>query len=395
MREDNISTKELGNLEEHNQRYFQIDLLKAVMIFLVLFDHTFPWELKSFMGVQIWERISIPMFLVIMGFNMGLSFKKTGETSLTKLYSWKYFKKKFWRFIFPFLVLYTISTIIGLSIYNFDFESMWYGQHYDSIYGYWRWDMSHLLIGILPFYGPGNWFLPVVFWSILIMPLIYKGFSGTTKWSTISLILCYIVELSIQLVIFFIVRPYVPNWRIIYAFIVTTPLFMLSAIGLGMWFSRDHDLFSKKNMFMWVLFPLSLIYLIAYQFFDFDFAFIGGDYHLFAFPYSAFLFLIVMKLIPKSVNDNNLFVKGIKMISKATFHILLTQMFYFGIVISIWGHFYGASILGIDLSYDTLVVFLYFMVNWMICIPMGVLWWYGENRVRQYRYSRKILKSNN
>ena len=101
-------------------------------------------------------------------------------------------------------------------MYNFDLEAMWYGQHYNIVFGYWRWDVAHLLIGILPFYGPGNWFLPVVFWSILLMPLLYKGFSGKLKWSIVSLCLCYIVELGITSLFRFIVPLHVSSnleWR--------------------------------------------------------------------------------------------------------------------------------------------------------------------------------------
>jgi fucose 4-O-acetylase-like acetyltransferase len=148
LKEEGNSIQVLDILKERNDRYFQVDFLKAIMIFLVIFDHTVPWELKNFMGVALWERISIPIFLVIMGFNMGLSFKKTGEISLKKLYSRRYLKKKFWRYIFPFLVLYMISTIFGLIVYEFNFELLWFGQHYDAVYGHWRWDMVHLLISM-------------------------------------------------------------------------------------------------------------------------------------------------------------------------------------------------------------------------------------------------------
>jgi len=398
MKEEGFSTDILDKLKESNHSYFRVDFLKALMIFLVIFDHTVPWQLKNYMGVALWERISIPMFLVIMGFNMGLSFKRTGETSLKKLYSRNYFKKKFWRYIFPFLVLYMISTIFGLIVYEFNFELLWFGQHFDVLANppHYRWDIIHLLIGILPFYGPGNWFIPVLFWSILIMPLIYKGFSGSLKWRIVTLILCYFVELSIYLGIYFILIPMVPppnpEFYLYYSFFSTSPFFMLSAIGLGMWFSRDHDIFSKKNYFVWGLFPISLLYLVARQFFGIRIPFLFGDYHLMVFPYSAFLFLIIMYMIPEKVNENNYFIKGIRKISKSTYHILLTQIFYFGIVISIWGGHYGASILGIDLSYDPAQVFGYLLLNWVICIPIGVFWWSEENNVRENRYLSKISK---
>jgi hypothetical protein len=166
---------------------------------------------------------------------------------------------------------------------------------------------------------------------------------------------------------------------------------MLSAVGLGLWFSRDHNIFSKKNYFMWILFPLSLAYIIAYQFFNFSFGFELGDYNFLIFPYSAFLVLLALKMFPKDVKDNNIFVKGIRLISRSTYHILLTQILYFGIVISLYGGHYGASIFGIDFGYDPLIVFLYLLINWMICIPIGTLWYYGENRIRQLRRSKKKL----
>ena len=85
----------LENINDTSRYYFQIDFLKAVMIFLVIFDHTIPWTLKGDIGVALWERISIPVFLVIMGFNMGLSFNKIENPSLRNLYSKRYFKGKF------------------------------------------------------------------------------------------------------------------------------------------------------------------------------------------------------------------------------------------------------------------------------------------------------------
>jgi hypothetical protein len=384
MKEDDFSIENFEEFDKKNYRFFQIDILKAVMIFLVIFDHTYPWDLKNFMGVALWERISIPVFLVIMGFNMGLSFRQTGETSLKKLYSWNYFKKKFWRYIFPFFLLYVLSTVIGIAIKGFDALNQYQM----------RWSFAHLFIGILPFYGPGNWFLPVIFWSILIMPLLYKGFSGKLLWRIMTLIICYIVELLLFLVISLILIPNVSSvaeFYFYYDFIVTTPFFMLSAIGLGLWFSRNPNIFSKQNLFMWILFPISLTYIILYQFVNRDYNFMFGDYHLFIFPYSAFLVLMALKVIPKKVKDNNIFVKGIRLISNSTYHILLTQILYFGIVISLYGDHYGASIFGIDFGYEPLVVFSYLLINWMVCVPIGTLWFYGENRIRQLRRSRKKL----
>ncbi len=368
-------------IEIKEKRFFQVDVIKVVMIFLVIYDHTIPWVIKGELGVALWERISIPVFLVIMGFNMGLSFSKMEDKRLRKLYSWRYFKKKFWRYIYPFIVLWLVSSFIGLAINGFDFSAL--NQYEEG-----GWDFDHLFIGIMPFWGPGNWFLPVIFWTILLLPLLYKGFSGKLIWRILTLLLCYAVELALQLALFNIFDQYTfPTWeayfefRYWYYFIVTTPFFMLSAIGLGMWFSKKPKLFAKQNLFMWILFPLSLYYLIQYQFFDLRHDFIRGDYNLFVFPYSAFLVLLAIKLLPN--RWDNWFTKIFSTIGKATYHILLTQILYFSVVISLYGDHYGASIFGINTSYN-LTILIYLCINWAICIPFGVFWYYFDFEMRNY-----------
>ncbi len=437
MEVDNQDMIKPDEVESSDNRYFQIDFIKAVMIFLVIFDHTVPWLIKGEIGVALWERISIPVFLVIMGFNMGLSFSKMEDKRLRSLYSWKYFKRKFWRYVYPFIILYIASTLIGLAINGFEWIAL-------NQYKHENWHFYNLFTGIIPFWGPGNWFLPVIFISILLMPLLYKGFSGKISliftsiliifnlfgilffWvfglyqflplllctlfflhllpigfsgklisRITTLILCYAIELALQLALFYIFTPPFSSWQAYYdflywyLFVVTTPFFMLSAIGLGMWFSRKPNIFAKQNIFMWILFPLSLYYLIQYQFYDFRFEFIRGDYNLFVFPYSAFLVLLVIKLLPR--RWNNWFGKVISTIGKSTYHILLTQILYFSVVYSIYGDHYGASLFGITeiniftLNLENILnIYGHLIINWGICIPCGVFWYFVDFKIRDY-----------
>ena len=179
--------------------------------------------------------------------------------------------------------------------------------------------------------------------------------------------------------------------------ILYSVFFYLSAIGLGMWFSRNHNIFNVRNWFMWIIFPLSLAYLIAYQFFDFKFldengvSFITGDYNFLVFPYSAFLILITLKLLPHE--SNNWFSKGIKKISRSTYHILLTQILYFAIVVAIYGDHYRASIFGLNPDQD-IIAFLYLIINWIICIPIGVFWWYAEMQLKNIIRKNIRIKRN-
>jgi len=363
-----ILTDTEKEISEDNH-FFQVDVLKAAMIFLVIFDHIVSWNIKRDIGVALWERISIPVFLIIMGFNMGLSFQGKGDLSLKELYSWSYFKNKIIRYVVPFLILYAASTVIGLFIYSFDFIAMYDGQNYPN-HG-----VINLFIGYLPFWGPGNWFIPVILSSILIFPLLYKGF---TKKPVLTLILCFIVEIVMQLTVFFVIGDIRPggviSWPKVHILnmFMSNILFYLSAIGLGMWFSIDHNLQSNRNIFMWFLYPISLAYIVAYQFFGFAFVIgkvplIRGDYHFFVFPYSAFLFLIAIKLIPKKSKGR--ISKAIKLISKSTYHILLIQILGYGMVYA-----YGGAHDVIDVPF-TLDRILDLVVVWITFISFGILWY--------------------
>lgn len=388
-----LNHKNDGQKMPHTEKFFQIDVLKAIMIFLVIFDHTIPWTIKDNLGVALWERISIPVFMVIMGFNIGKSLKrerlKKNDSiyySGNSFYSGSYFWKKLIRYGIPYVILYIISTNVGALFYGPDIDLIKAGQWGTS------YDDRHLFIGILPFWGPGNWFIPVIFSFIIIAPWLYKGFSEK-KWKAITtLLICYVVELIIQSIIFSLKNPYPPpTFATMDAYytailLIYNVLILFSAVGLGMWFSRDYNIFSKNNLFIWILFPLSLLYLINYQFFDYrilvdNVPFITGDYNFLVFPYSAFLVLLVLKVLP---NDSKTKIaNAIKTISKSTYHILLTQILYFGIVYALYGDHYGASIFGISSS-DDAVVFLYLIINWSICMAIGILWWYAGTRIKKY-----------
>jgi hypothetical protein len=377
LNETILQDLEREELNGHKSNYFQIDFLKAIMIFLVIFDHFVAWTIKSEIGVALWERISIPVFLIVMGFNMGLSFKGKQDLSLKELYSWSYFKKKIIRYIIPFLILYVVSTFIGLFMYGFDFEAMYYGQFYPD-HG-----IINFFIGIMPFWGPGNWFLPVIFQSILIMPLLYKGF---TKKPAIMLVLTFIVEIAMQIIVFVLIGE-ITTWEevhLIHMF-MNSILFFLSAVGLGMWFSFGHKLTIKRNWFMWIIFPISLVYLIAYQFFNFRLRLDGvpllrGDYHFLVFPYSAMLVLLAIRYLPQKSDWR--ISKSISLISKSTYHILLIQILGYGMVTAWWGTHYG-----MDVPFNPEDI-IDLVALWIFYIWFGILWYKID---RQKDLIRRIL----
>jgi peptidoglycan/LPS O-acetylase OafA/YrhL len=379
MNEQNFKMIEQEEVpSSRKSEFFQIDFLKAVMIFLVIFDHYVYWDLKSQIGAALWERISIPVFLIVLGFNMGHSLRGQGDKTLKQLYSWSYFKKKILRYIVPFLILYAVSTFIGLFMYGFDFEAMYF-TYYAPEEG-----VINLVLLYLPFWGPGNWFIPVLISSIFVMPLLYWGFS---KKPVISLILTFVIEIVLRVFVIFIVGESFTSWEEgnFYSLISGNVLYRLSAVGLGLWFSRDHDLQSKHNFFMWFLYPLSLAYLVAYQFLGFRFRFEGipllrGDYHFLVFPYSAFLVLLALKFLPKT--SKSLISRKISLIGRSTYHILLTQILGYGMITAYWGTHYG-----IFVPFDPFEL-IDLTALWVLFIWFGTIWYRIDH---QEDLNRRIL----
>ena len=371
--------------KDKDGQYFQVDVLKALMIFLVIFDHIVGWSVKSYIGVTLWERISIPIFLIVMGFNMGLSFQRKNDLTLRELYSWHYFKSKIIRYIVPFLILYAASTFIGLFMYGFDISAMYHGQYYPQ-HGF-----IQLFFGILPFWGPGNWFIPLLFQSILIMPLLYRAFK---KKPILTLIICFAAEITMQLTVFYFIGE-ITSWQEVHYIniFMNSILFYLSAVGLGIWFSFGYKLEDNRNFFMWFLYPISLAFIVVYQFFSYrimvgDVPLLRGDYHFLIFPYSAFLFLLAMKLIPQT--SEGPLSRSIKLISKSTYHILLTQILGYGMIFAFWGTHYAIDVLvTIPLDrYETielLEALLNLISAWILFISFGILWYKIDQNKNLYR----------
>ena len=365
-----------SGLEERTS-FFQIDFLKAVMIFLVIFDHFVYWDIKREIGAALWERISIPVFLVIMGLNMGLSFKREGATTLKQLYSWSYLKKKILRYLVPFLILYAASMFIGWFMYGFDFIAM-YDTQYSPDHG-----IINLFTLIMPFWGPGNWFIPVLMGSILVVPLLYWCF---TKKPVLTLISTFVIEIVLQITVFFVIGD-ITTWEEahILSVFMNSILFYISAVGLGMWFSFGHKLTEKRNLFIWILFPINLVYMIAYQFFDFRFRLDGtpllrGDYHFLVFSYSAFLILLALKFLPNT--SNRKISRTISLIGKSTYHILLTQILGYGMITAYWGTHYGMYLPFNPFDLIDLAAL------WLLFIWLGIIWYKID---RQEDLTRRIL----
>ncbi|UYP47788.1 hypothetical protein NEF87_004073 [Candidatus Lokiarchaeum ossiferum] len=359
-------------------RYFQVDAWKALMIAFVIMDHTFTHAFLHDFGSSFWERISIPMLMIIMGFNMGKSFDKKGVTKLKEMYSLSYFENKMKRYVVPFLILYFVHTILYLleSAMVFDTLDVFYYENFLNIF-----------IGYTPFYGPGMWFLPVLMSTILIFPIIYWCYK---KNDVITLVGTFVIELGWYLIrdIIYGDMLFGDPAKVTDGFFGCHVFAMFSAVGLGLWFSTDHDILSKRNRFVWIIGLFSIIYIFRYNAIGNWLPWVTGDYHLYFFPYSAVLFLLGMKFIPE--NPQGKLSDFVRRISKSTYHILLTQIFYFSIVYQFFLFMFNPLDNVPDVFDANPINYLWFYpLNVLITFSIGMLWNEAESR-----FYRKVKENS-
>jgi len=373
---DEIEVELEQEAEPKRPYFFQLDVLKAIAIVFVVMDHSLTWEIKGAIGSTFWERLSIPFFLIVMGFNMAYSFKHSGATTLRELYSREYFKGKIVRYVLPFAVLYMGSTLVGLYTGVISFN-------------------EYTLLGILPFWGPGNWFIALLFGSIVVFPFVYWLFE---KQPLLTLILCFLSELVLQ-AIMYIWLPY-PIESALEGFLTSAIrvniMFFLPAVGLGLWFSKDYQLYSKRNWFMLLYYPISLFFMIDYTTGIFSSIpnafgqgvtwiqnFIRGDYTLLFYGYTALFFIAALVLLPQQPSGK--VQRFVQRVGRASYHILLFQIFYMSIV------YYLISIdaaiqhhipdFALILGWPSELFYIpFYLINVTICVAGGLLWVEAEKR---------------
>jgi peptidoglycan/LPS O-acetylase OafA/YrhL len=355
-----FNTQKIPSLKSN---MFQIDFLKTIAIFFVIMDHTFTHTFLAQYGAIFWERTAIPIFMVLMGFTLGLSFHRKFKDQeiieLKDLYTRDYFESRIKRYIIPYLVIYIIQLITWGIIQIFKISIIKNNPFYESD--------SHILLGYSPFWGPGMWFMPVLFTGILILPLIYYFYRQNPGITVVS---CIGLEFFFRFIASTI---YTTNN---YSFFVTHILYMVSAIGLGLWMVDGYGLNEWRNKFYYYLLMLGIGFIVIYSFRDSIVEnespliillwLFQGDYHIFFFSYSAFLVLLALNYIPE--NPQGVFANFIRKIGKSTYHILMTQILYFSYIY----HFMFDIETGFE---STPMNYLWFFpVNLLITFTIGILW---------------------
>ncbi|MHC2991381.1 hypothetical protein OB13_07230 [Pontibacter sp. HJ8] len=294
------------------QHFQQIDIVKGLAIVAVLLLHSLTREelVGSYAIFHIWQ--AVPLFMVTMGLNLGLSYSSK-TLHFHHLYTAHYFQKKGLRILLPLLLLYGIALVAGYTWQRL------YGQNVYTL----GWEN---FIGVLPVSGKGNYFITLLLQSVLLLPLIgYCYF----RWPARTLLVLVLLEVVFLLTAYRIA--FFNEDRYLY----DAAFFRyLSAIALGLWLSTIVS--SEKNTGKWILVLIGLgsaVLLYGQLYLGLLLPYIRPEWQAqvaLTFPFAALLVYLFILLFPQQ-SDN----KVLGMMAetgKASYHIFLVQVLYFGLV---------------------------------------------------------------
>lgn len=399
---------------DETKYYLQIDLLKGFAIISVLIMHSFdivtgttglstlivssslnsasfiqmnPISLfgliQTIKVLSLWQ--AIPLFFVMMGITLGMSFKRHNYFSLKETYSKTYFRSRFIRLYFPYVILFVISVILALvTVILFNLEIFT--------------NLSVLnFVGYLPIVGPnfGLYFITLVFEVIFIFPIIYLAYKKNPK---LTLIIVVIIDIIYQIIAFYYINDFINSICIIR---------FISALTIGLWISDQSFNFNNsvdklitiKNFIIdyKVLVSLAIIgffYLLLWYFFYMGYLtsylypipYLNHNFSIFScqnvisFFYISVLIILGFLIFPNK--SRNILIIKLSDVGKVSYHIFLIQIIYF----NFFYIFFPVNNLS---TIDKLTIIV---GNVLISIILGFLFYYVEQKISSKVFSKKNIK---
>ncbi|WP_439882937.1 acyltransferase family protein [Pontibacter sp. MBLB2868] len=296
------------------KHYQQIDVLKGLAILAVIALHSLPKkELYQFYAAyHIWQ--AVPVFMVLMGLNLGLSMAGKYPKP-EQLYTGNYFEKKAGRLLIPFLLIFLSSYILGLT---------WQVVFHKNVLEF----SLQTLIGLLPVTGSGNYFITLLLQSILFLPVIGYSLYRYPGMTTLVLLL-----LEVLFLLWCKTLPSLNKDNYLYS--AAFPRYF-TAVAYGFWLAQFLLQPALKRIIITVIVTtgaIGAVYLYFISYTSFEIKYFRADWLLqnfMSFGYAALLTLMGLALLPESSNTSIL--KLLARLGKASYHIFLIQIIYFGLV---------------------------------------------------------------
>jgi peptidoglycan/LPS O-acetylase OafA/YrhL len=356
-------------IQSNNPEYFpQIDFVKGLAIISVLLIHSLSPALLLAIYSDLTISLAVPIFFIIMGITTVISFKKEQISSLFQMYSKDYFLKKIKRYFIPFAFI-VIFAVIYINILNV----------IASVPPLFSFDFVFLpLYGVIPPFGAaGDYFISVLFQFILIAPVMYWIFKRSPA---LLVVLCFSLDLIFEILAFYLIPTggtcLEGNFLLADLFYRRLILRYLAILSLGFYIANEFienrhvDLFSRRNLFMAILAPFSVVYLLYIH--GISLPFLRPEFqvgNMFTAFYTAVIVItllnyypIIAKSLKKMFKAQFLFLY----IGKASYHIFLVQALFYTLFRPTLDHYHILTYSGV------------FRTGELILIPMvlGLLFYY-------------------
>lgn len=225
----------------------QINFLKGLAILGVVFVHTIPANLIYKWQIAFSFNQQVPIFIILSGITAMLSCTKKGlfnDIESVLIYSKKYILRRIKSITPNILIIFIISTLGWILLDLILGIRKGYGL---GIYS---------LIGRPPLDGPGAYYIAILFQIITLTPVLVYYFNTN---DIITLFIMVIINFLFEV---FIARIEIFSGTYLYKACI---LRYFTALGLGMYISKDLKMKTKRNLFIVFLAPLSLIYIYIIQ----------------------------------------------------------------------------------------------------------------------------------
>lgn len=273
----------------NDNRIKSIDFLKGLAIIGVITLHSFV----NYGPFEVVLRQSVPIFLILIGLNGAMSLDRSGFDIR------EYFKSRVSRLVLPLIPVLLITTALAV-YFSWPFFTRCY--QYPSYF---------LLLGQMPVYGPGNYFVGVILQAVLILPLLWW-----TSKKDMRLILAG--SFGVSLIYSILYQYYLPHNPYLNELVIFGWLFAL-AIGIAL-----VDIISSKT----VSFPWQAGISVSTGLAIF-LAFLHPEYMNSIFNLEGSLTFLFTAGIVIAVILAGISWSPIDLLGKASYHIFLAQMVYF------------------------------------------------------------------
>ncbi|MBW2559313.1 MAG: acyltransferase [Deltaproteobacteria bacterium] len=335
-----------------SRKLVQIDLVKSIAILAVIVMHLSQDEWLESVGYLFHLEQAVPVFVVVMGLTSGLSFSRCELFSLRD-----YFSRRFVRLVAPYVTLTVVTAALQV------LRSVLLGIHP------WKVDIGwYTLVGIPPIEGPGTYFIGIAIqWSIIapFVWLLYRRAPITT-----------VVILNVIGAAFMFAAPHVDALASSQYLYSANVIRYLGPIAIGLWLSDGWHLRQRRNWWLVPAAGAALVYNIARTRSGANpiFPFLPSwEVHNFvSLLYAPMLVVLGMKFAPSVATGH--VVRALTVVGRASYHIFLVQMVYFGVHLQSITH---EAMLGV--SGGPFAFVLAAVLTSLSCVILGVSWWKIEH----------------